>query len=47
MRKDFLLIFIMLSLTVSALGCSNIKGAGEGMGSASPTIQETVGHNND
>ena len=46
MRKNFLLIFIVLFLTTSILGCNMLKGGGKDIENAGKSIQKTVDKNN-
>ena len=45
MKKDFLLIFIALLLTISVLGCNTFRGAGKDMESGGKSIQRAVDKN--
>ncbi len=45
MKRNFVLFFSVLFLTVSVLGCNMLRGAGQDVENAGASIQKTVDHN--
>ena len=45
MRKNSVLIFGVLFLAISVLGCNTMRGVGKDMEGGGKSIQKTVNHN--